>query len=87
MFIVLLEHAMLYPECFNTKTSTVRCMRWEKSRLYCVAMRTRHTNRCCFARCSNKVKGFSSVSLPLQYFQTAGVRTRSDTMGSCHLEL
>ena len=30
MFILLMEHAILYPECIHTKTSTVRCMRWEK---------------------------------------------------------
>ena len=46
MFILLLEHAILYPECINTKTSTVRCMRWEKSHLYCVATRTRQKHRC-----------------------------------------
>ena len=46
VFILLLEHAILYPECINTKTSTVRCMRWEKSHLYCVATRTRQNHRC-----------------------------------------
>ena len=55
VFIVQLEHAILYPECINTKTSTARCMRWEQNHLYCVAMRTSHTHRCCFARGSNKV--------------------------------
>ena len=88
VFIVQLEHAILYPECINTKTSTARCMRWEQNHLYCVAMRTSHTHGCCFARGSNKVKkGFSCVSLPLRHFQAAGARTRGDTMGSRHLEL
>ena len=58
VFIVELEHAILYPECINTKTSTARCMRWEQNHLYCVAMRTSHTHRCGFARGLNKVKGF-----------------------------
>ena len=68
VFILLLEHAILYPECITTKTSTVRWMRWEKSHLYCVAMRTRHTHRCCFARCSNKVKGFFFCRPPVAVF-------------------
>ena len=29
VFIVRLEHAILYPECINTKKSTVSGMRWE----------------------------------------------------------
>ena len=58
MFIVQLEHAILYPEYINRKTSTASCMRWEHNHLYCVAMRTSHTHHCCFARSSNKVKGF-----------------------------
>ena len=62
VFIVELEHAILYPECINTKTSTARCMRWEQNHLYCVAMRTSHTHRCGFARDLNKVKGFSCQS-------------------------
>ena len=68
MFILLLEHAILYPECINSKTSTVRCMRWQKSHLYCVAMRTSHTHRCCFARGSNKVKGFFFCQSPVATF-------------------
>ena len=56
--IVQLEHAILYPECINTKTSTARCMRWEQNHLYCVAMRRSHTHRFCLARGSNKVKRF-----------------------------
>ena len=58
VFIVKLEHAVLYPECMNIKTSTASCTSWEQSHLYCVAMRTSHTHRCCFARGSNKVKEF-----------------------------
>ena len=68
MFILLMKHAILYPECIATKTSTVRCMRWEKSHLHCVAMRTRHTHRCCFARCSNKVKEFFLCQPPVAVF-------------------
>ena len=56
--IVQLEHAILYPEYINRKTSTASCLRWEHNHLYCVAMRTSHTHHCCFARSSNKVKGF-----------------------------
>ena len=58
MFIVELEHAILYPECIDTKTNIARCMRWEQNHLYCVAIRTSHTHSCCFARGSNNVKGF-----------------------------
>ena len=65
MFIVQLEHAILYPECINTETSTARCMRWEQNHLYCVAMRTRHTHRCYFAQGSNKVKGFFFCQSPV----------------------
>ena len=72
MFILLLEHAILYPECITVKTSTVRCMRWEKSHLYCVAMRTRHANRCCFARCLNKVKWFFFCQPPVAVFPGGG---------------
>ena len=68
VFIVQLEHAILYPECINTKTSTARCMRWEQNHLYCVAMRTSHTHRCCFARGSNKVKGFFFCQSPVAAF-------------------
>ena len=74
MFIVQLEHAILYPEAITTKTSTESCTRWEQNHLYCATMRTSHTHRCCFAGCSNKGKGFSSVSLPLRHFQAAGAR-------------
>ena len=28
---IQLEHAILYPEYVNTKTSTTSCMRWEKN--------------------------------------------------------
>ena len=35
VFIVQLEHAILYPECINRKTSTARCMRREQNHLYC----------------------------------------------------
>ena len=52
VFIVQLEHAILYPECINTKKSTASCMRWEKSHFACVALRTSHP------RGSTKVKGF-----------------------------
>ena len=31
VFIVRLEHAILYPECINTKTSTASCMRREQN--------------------------------------------------------
>ena len=68
VFIVQLEHAILYPECINTKTSTARCVRWEQNHLYCVAMRTSHTQRCCFARGSNKVKGFFFRQSPVAAF-------------------
>ena len=68
VFIVQLEHAILYPECINTKTSTARCMRWEQNHLYCVAMRTSHTQRCCFAPGSNKVKGFFFCQSPVVAF-------------------
>ena len=57
-FTVHLEHAILYPESINTKTSTANCMRWKQNHLNCVAMSTSHTNHCCFVRDSNKVKGF-----------------------------
>ena len=77
MFILVLEHAILCPECINSKTSTARCMRWEKSHLYCVAMRTRHTHRCCFARCSKKVKGFFLCQPPVAVFP-GGTRTQGE---------
>ena len=68
MFIVQLKNAILYPECINTKTSTASCMRWEQNHLYCVATRTSHTHRCCFARGSNKVKGFFFRQCPVAAF-------------------
>ena len=68
VFIVQLEHAILYPESTNTKTSTESCTRWDQNHLYCAAIRTRHTHHCCFARCSNKVKGFFFCQSPVAAF-------------------
>ena len=83
LIVQLLEHAILYPDCINTKTSAASCMRWVQKYLYCVAMRS-YTHRCCFVQGSNKVKG---SFFPLRHFQAAGADTRGDTMGSRHLEL
>ena len=66
VFIVQLEHALLY--LIATKTSTASGMRWEQNHLYCVAMRTSHTHRCCFARGSNKMKGFFFGQCPFAAF-------------------
>ena len=33
MFLVRLDHAILYPECINTKTRTASCMRWEQNHI------------------------------------------------------
>ena len=86
MFIVQLEHAIHYPECINIKTSIARCMRWEQNHLYCVAMRTRHTHRCRFARGSNKVKGFFFCQCAVPAFPGGRNAHEGDTMGS-YLEL
>ena len=58
--------------CINTKTSTASYMRWEQNHLYCVAMRTSHTHRCCFGRGSNKAKGFFLCQCPVAAFPDGG---------------
>ena len=88
VLIVLLELATVYPECINTKTRTVSCVRWERKIIRIVLLWKRAIDTVdIFHEVQTRRKGFSSVSLPLRHFQAAGARTRSDKMGSCHLEL
>ena len=87
MFIVQLEHAILYPESTNTKTSTENCTRWDQNHLYCAAMRTRHTPLllCTMFKQGERVFLLSVSRCGISRRQ-AHV-TRGDTMGSRHLEL
>ena len=88
VFIVRLEHAILYPECINTKKKHNEWYEMGvKSFVLCCNENEPETPLMFCTRFKQSERVLSSVSLPLRHFQATGARKRSDKMERRHLEL